>query len=90
LLLHGYPLSGALFARARDALQDNWTVITVDYRGYGLSEAPDVPDSIETYASDALAVLDHLGIVQAVIGGISMSGPITLPCTSRRRTDSPV
>lgn len=78
LLLHGYPLSGALFARVRDALQDNYTVITIDHRGYGLSEAPGVPDSIEIYASDALAVLDHLGIDQAIIGGMSMGGPITL------------
>lgn len=78
LLLHGYPLSGALFARVRDALQDEWTVITVDHRGYGLSEAPEVPDSIGTYAEDALAVLDHLGIEEAVIGGMSMGGPIAL------------
>jgi 3-oxoadipate enol-lactonase len=78
LLLHGYPLSGALFARVRDALQEEWTVITVDHRGYGLSEAPEVPDSIEVYAGDALAVLDHLGIDQAVIGGMSMGGPIAL------------
>lgn len=70
LLLHGYPLSGALFAPLRDALQDDYTVITLDHRGYGLSEAPEVPDDIETYASDALALLDQLGIDQAVIGGM--------------------
>lgn len=78
LLLHGYPLSGALFARVRDALQNDYTVITLDHRGYGLSEAPGLPHSIEVYASDALAVLDHLGIDQAIIGGMSMGGPITL------------
>lgn len=78
LLLHGYPLSGALFSRVRGALQDDHTVITVDHRGYGLSEAPGVPDSIEVYAGDALAVLDHLGFDQAIIGGMSMGGPVTL------------
>lgn len=78
LLLHGYPLSGALFARVRDALQDDFTVITLDHRGYGLSEAPDIPNNIETYAGDALAVLDALGIEQAIIGGMSMGGPIVL------------
>lgn len=78
LLLHGYPLSGALFARVREALQDQYTIITVDHRGYGLSEAPDAPHSIEVYASDALAVLDHLKFDQAIIGGMSMGGPITL------------
>lgn len=78
LLLHGYPLSGAMFGRVHEALEDRWTVITVDHRGYGLSDAPEMPDSIGVYAEDALAVLDHLGIEQAVIGGISMGGPITL------------
>lgn len=78
LLLHGYPLSGALFSRVRDALQDDYTVVTVDHRGYGLSKAPGVPDSIEVYANDALGVLEHLGFDQAIIGGMSMGGPITL------------
>lgn len=78
LLLHGYPLSGALFARVRDALQNNYTVITVDHRGYGMSDAQDNQHSIEVYARDALAVLDHLGFDQAIIGGMSMGGPITL------------
>ncbi len=78
LLLHGYPLSGAMFGRVREALEDDWTVITLDHRGYGLSEAPDVPASIEVYAKDALAVLDHLGVERAAIGGMSMGGPIAL------------
>lgn len=78
LLLHGYPLSGALFGRVREALQDDWTVITLDHRGYGLSDAPETRASIEVYAKDALAVLDHLGIEKAAIGGMSMGGPITL------------
>lgn len=77
LLLHGYPLSGALFARNRDALAEQYQVITVDHRGYGLSEAPAVPDDVALYASDALAVLDELGVQQAIIGGHSMGGPIT-------------
>lgn len=78
LLLHGYPLSGALFARVRDALQDDYTVLTVDHRGYGLSEAPGTPDSVETYAEDALAVMDRLGFETAIVGGMSMGGPVAL------------
>lgn len=78
LLIHGYPLSGALFARNREALAEQYRVITIDQRGYGQSEAPAVPDTIETYAQDALAVLDALNIDQAIIGGHSMGGPITL------------
>jgi pimeloyl-ACP methyl ester carboxylesterase len=78
LLLHGYPLSGALFARVRDALQSDHTVLTVDHRGYGLSEAPEIPDNVKVYAEDALAVMTHLGFDAAIIGGMSMGGPVTL------------
>ncbi len=77
LLLHGYPLSGALFARNRDALSTRFMVITLDHRGYGNSKAPGVPDSVETYAKDALDVMTELGVHEAIIGGHSMGGPIT-------------
>lgn len=77
LLIHGYPLSGALFARNRDALASRFRFITLDQRGYGKSQAPGVPDSIEAYAQDALDLLTRLNVQQAVIGGHSMGGPIT-------------
>lgn len=76
LLLHGYPLSGALFSRVRDELSRDFRVITLDHRGYGNSKAPAIPDSIEVYANDALAVMQQLDIPKAHIGGMSMGGPI--------------
>ncbi|GGL52533.1 alpha/beta fold hydrolase [Wenxinia marina] len=75
-LLHGYPLSGALFERVRDRLDDEYRVVTIDHRGYGNSTAPEVVGDVATYAEDALSVLDELGIDSAVIGGMSMGGPI--------------
>ena len=78
LLLHGYPLSGELFARNRDALAAaGYRVITIDHRGYGQSTAPaSAPGDLQTYASDALGVMDQLNIPKAIIGGMSMGGPI--------------
>ena len=76
VLLHGYPLSGALFERVRDALDDEHRVITIDHRGYGNSSTPEVVESVTTYAEDALAVLDQLNVESAAIGGMSMGGPI--------------
>ena len=78
LLLHGYPLSGELFSRNRDALAGaGYRVITIDHRGYGQSTAPESdPGSLQTYARDALGVLDRLNISRAIIGGMSMGGPI--------------
>ncbi len=78
LLVHGYPLSGALFDRVRGRLSQDHEVITVDLRGYGQSHAPGVTDSVNTYADDTLAVLDKLGVQKAIIGGMSMGGPTVL------------
>lgn len=78
LLLHGYPLSGELFARNRDALAAaGYRVITIDHRGFGQSSAPaSDPGSLPTYARDALAVMDKLNVPRAIIGGMSMGGAI--------------
>lgn len=83
LLLHGYPLSGALFDRNREALAQRYRLITIDHRGYGISRAPGIPDLIAMYAQDALAVMDHLGVPRAIIGGHSMGGPITFEMYKR-------
>ncbi|WP_245904696.1 alpha/beta fold hydrolase [Pseudoroseicyclus aestuarii] len=75
-LIHGYPLSGALFERVRGDLDDDHRVITIDQRGFGNSTAPEEVTDVATYAQDALAVLDELGIESATIGGMSMGGPV--------------
>ena len=78
MLLHGYPLSGALFERMRDTLDDSYRVVTIDHRGYGMSTTPEPVTDVATYAEDALAVMSELGIESAAIGGMSMGGPITM------------
>ena len=78
VLLHGYPLSGALFERVRDRLDDDRRVITIDHRGYGQSTTPEPVTDVATYAEDALAVMAELGIESAAIGGMSMGGPIAM------------
>jgi pimeloyl-ACP methyl ester carboxylesterase len=74
VLIHGYPLSGELFRDNVGPLAASYRVITVDLRGFGRSEAPDDQASIETYATDVLAVMDELGIDEAIVGGMSMGG----------------
>ena len=75
LLVHGYPLSGALFGRVMGELAKNHTVIAPDLRGYGQSHAPTVTGSVDVYADDMLALMDKLGVQKATIGGMSMGGP---------------
>ena len=78
MLVHGYPLSGELFARNRAALARRYTVVTPDLRGFGDSTTPDTDGSVGIYAKDMLAVMDHLNIKKAIVGGMSMGGPVVL------------
>ena len=78
MLIHGYPLSGELFAKNRAALSRRYTVVTPDLRGFGDSVAPDTDGSVGIYAKDMLGVMDHLHVQKAIIGGMSMGGPVVL------------
>ncbi|MGI4788322.1 MAG: alpha/beta fold hydrolase [Janthinobacterium lividum] len=78
MLVHGYPLSGELFAKNRAALSRRYTVVTPDLRGFGDSTTPDTKGGVELYAKDMLAVMDHLHVQKAIIGGMSMGGPVVL------------
>ena len=78
MLVHGFPLSGELFAKNRAALARRYTVVTPDLRGFGSSTTPDTKGGVELYAKDMLAVMDHLNVKRAIIGGMSMGGPVVL------------
>jgi pimeloyl-ACP methyl ester carboxylesterase len=51
--------------------------ISYDVRGMGDSEGTDGPASLETWAADCNALLEELGVEQAIIAGTSMGGAIT-------------
>ena len=76
MLIHGYPLSGELFAKNRVALSRRFTVVTPDLRGFGDSTTPDANGSVGIYAKDMLGVMDHLHIRKAIIGGIIKKGSV--------------
>ncbi len=78
LLIHGFPLSGELFQGQLSGLSSQFQVITPDLRGFGKSTTPNAQGSIVTYAHDIIALMDHLGIKKAIIGGHSMGGQVTL------------
>jgi 3-oxoadipate enol-lactonase len=50
--------------------------VSLDYRGTGDSDKPDIPYSTIGFAEDAIAVLDDLGIETAAVYGTSMGGRV--------------
>jgi 3-oxoadipate enol-lactonase len=85
VLIHGFPFSADLYQPQRAALSSRFRVITPDLRGMGRSDAtPDATDySVEAYADDVVALMDHLGIGQAIVGGMSMGGYVVFALLRR-------
>jgi pimeloyl-ACP methyl ester carboxylesterase len=59
-------------------------LICLECRGHGATPlGPEDALGFDTYADDVVALLDHLGIAQAVAGGISMGAGIALDLARR-------
>ncbi len=77
ILLHGFPLHAAMWEALHATTPHGWTLITPDLRNFGGSRGTPAL-SVDDHAADVLALLRHLGCEDAVIGGLSMGGYITL------------
>lgn len=74
LFLHAFPLGLFMWDAAAAELARDHTVVRFDARGFGASPAGDGPLSMERIADDGVALLDQLGLGQAVVAGCSMGG----------------
>jgi pimeloyl-ACP methyl ester carboxylesterase len=74
VLLHAFPLPGEMFEPQWTALASRARFVVPDLRGFGGSTADAGPSETGAMADDVLALLDHLGIDSAVVGGVSMGG----------------
>jgi 3-oxoadipate enol-lactonase len=73
VLLHGFPHNRTLWAAQIGALVDHCRCVAPDLRGFGETTVSG-PYSMDRYADDVAALLDHLSITRAVIVGLSMGG----------------
>lgn len=73
LALHGHLYEGETWERLAQALAPQWRVIAPDQRGHGDSDRA-ATYTREDYVADAIALLDHLGIEEAVTLGHSGGG----------------
>jgi 3-oxoadipate enol-lactonase len=78
ILAHGFLMDREMFAPQVEALAPEFRVITWDERGFGETEFDGEPFTYWDSAKDCLALLDHLGIERAVVGGMSQGGFLSL------------
>ena len=76
--IHGFGISGSYLMPTARVLARRWVNLVPDLPGYGRSERRDHVLDIPALAGALLAVLDALGIDQAVLVGNSMGCPIGL------------
>ena len=74
VLLHAFPLNLRMWDAQARALEPTHQVVRFDARGFGGTPPGDGLLTMERIADDAVALLDHLGISQAVFCGLSMGG----------------
>lgn len=89
VFVHGHPFDQSMWDAQVEALSWRYRVITLDLRGYGASDVPNVEattleatmlaaTTLETMASDIRALLDHLQVERAVVVGLSMGGQVAM------------
>jgi pimeloyl-ACP methyl ester carboxylesterase len=81
VLLHAFPLDSDMFAGQHGTL--GVRLITPSLRGFGGSPLGGDPaslarPSLDVAADDIARLLDALGIGQAIVGGVSMGGYVTM------------
>lgn len=77
LFSHGFLMDHTMFDTQVTALSGDFRCIRWDERGFGGTAAPG-PFTYWDSADDAVALLDHLGIDQAVFVGMSQGGFLSL------------
>ena len=87
LLLHAFPLNSKQWDGQIESLSERFRFIAPDLQGFGGSDAPDDESaySMDSYADDAAAILDELGLDKVVLTGLSMGGYISFAFLRRHR-----
>ena len=75
VLIHAGVADRRMWDAQWETLSAGFQLIRFDLRGYGLSTPPDGPF---TYYDDVRGLLDHLGVAQAHIAGVSFGGRTAL------------
>lgn len=80
ILTHGYSATGEMWDGQIALLAKHFTVVTWDMRGHGRSDYPTSQAlySEEATVADMAALLDAVGATDAIVGGLSLGGYMSL------------
>ena len=84
VFVHGHPFNRTMWAPQYAAVRaEGWRVVAPDLRGYGASTVTAGTVTLDVFAADLVAVLDHLAIERVVLVGLSMGGQIAMEFARR-------
>ena len=80
ICLPGLTRNARDFEPVADRFAGEWRLLSLDFRGRGLSDHDPQPERYlpVTYAADVIELLDQLGIDRAVVLGTSLGGIVTM------------
>jgi pimeloyl-ACP methyl ester carboxylesterase len=81
VLAHGLAATKESWDGQIGPFMERYRVVVYDARGHGESDSPPVDDAgytMDQLVDDQKALMDHLGIEQAYIGGLSLGGMIAM------------
>jgi 3-oxoadipate enol-lactonase len=78
VLIHANPFDHRLFMYQVARFTPSYRIVAVDIRGYGMSDKPETPFSLQDMADDVLAVCAQEKISSAVFMGVSVGSGMSL------------
>jgi pimeloyl-ACP methyl ester carboxylesterase len=84
VLLHTLRTQLDIFEKLVPRLAKDFTVHAFDYPGHGWSEIPNTSYRPELFVRTVEAFLDHAGITEATLAGVSIGGTIPLVLASKQ------
>lgn len=83
--IHGFMLSGEVFRDQFEYFKARYKCVVFDLRGQGRSEVTDTGYEIDSLTTDAVSLIQTLGLGPCHVVGISTGGAVALRMASRHR-----
>ncbi len=83
VMIHGFPLTGAIWREQLSGLAGKIRVIAPDLRGFGKSKLGTGDFSMDQYGDDIVLLMDRLRLEKTAVCGMSMGGYVLLNLLDR-------